>query len=391
MAAPLTALLLAAAAGAAPVAAPVPPALAAETLEVGTLPAPLPADPAAAWDALPALEVLAAPQRSIRLNDREANAALAAARPRRLTVRAATDGQSLAVVIDWTDATEDRAAPDVTDRYGDAVALQLPLRFGAGVRLPYVGMGDDEQPVALFLARAVAGGATATREAVGNGFGTPARRDLGPLRGALARRAGGWRAVLVRPLDGGGLDLRAGLVPFALATWDGAGHERGGNKALTGWKYLHLPAFPLEPAYAAEQAWGRGPGRAGDPARGRALFDGTCTACHATATDRGAPPGLAPDLTEVGLIATPAYLRDSVRTPSAVIVPNPNPRQHQDRTAKDPRAPWPVDEGYVWAVREADGRKTSSMPATELADGDLADLVAYLMTLGAEAPAGRTP
>jgi len=386
-----TALLVAALLAAAPAAAAVPPALAAETLEVGTLPAPLFADPAAAWDALPALEVVAAPQRSIRLNDREANAALAGAHPRRLSVRAATDGESLALVVDWADATEDRAAPDATDRYGDAVALQVPLRFGPGVRLPYVGMGDDEQPVALFLARAAAGGAAATRAAVGNGFGTPVRRDLGPLRAALARRAGGWRAVLVRPLAAGGVDLRAGLVPFALATWDGAGRERGGNKALTGWKYLRLPALPLDQAYAAEQGWGRGPGRPGDPARGRALFDGACTACHATAADRGAAPGLAPDLSEVGLIATPGYLRDSVRTPSAVIVPTPNPHQHQDRTAKDARGPWPVDEGYVWYAREADGRKTSSMPASDLADGDLADLVAYLMTLGAEAPAGRKP
>ena len=392
MAAPLAALVLAAAAGAAAAPPAVPPALSPETLEVGTLPAPLPADPAAAaWGALPALEVLAAPQRSIRLNDREANAALASAHPRRLAVRAATDGESLALVVDWPDATEDRSAPDATDRYGDAVALQLPLRFGAGVRLPYVGMGDGAQPVALFLARASAGGPASTREAVGTGFGTPVRRDLGPLRVAMARRDGGWRAVLVRPLAAGGLDLRAGLVPFALATWDGSGKERGGNKALTGWRYLHLPAFPLDAAYAAEQAWGRGPARPGDAARGRALFDGACTACHATAADRGAAPGLAPDLSEIGLIASPAYLRDSVRTPSAVLVPSPNPHQHQDRAAKDPRAPWPADEGYAWSVREADGRETSAMPASELTDGELSDLVAYLMTLGAEAPAGRTP
>jgi complex iron-sulfur molybdoenzyme family reductase subunit gamma len=390
MTAPLAALLLAAAAA---VPTGVPPALAGETLPVQPLPAPLPADPAAAaWDALPALEVLAAPQRSIRLHDREANAALAKAAPRRLTVRAATDGRELAVVVDWADATEDRAAPDATDRYGDAVGLQLPLRSGAGVRLPYVGMGDDGEPVALFLARAGAAGATTTRVAVGTGFGTSARRDLGPLRATLVRRAGGWRAVLVRPLAAGGLDLGRALVPFALATWDGAGLERGGNKALTGWKFLRLPGRPLDEAYAAEQAWGRGPGATGDPGRGRTLFDGACTACHATATDRGAAPGLAPDLSEIGLIATPGYLRDSVVAPSAVIVPNPNPAQRQDRTAEDPRAPWPADEGYVWYVREADGRKTSSMPdSAALPAADLADLVAYLMTLGAPAPAGRTP
>ncbi len=386
MALPLAAALVAAATAGLPPG--LPPGLSAEVLEVAALPAPLPTDSAApAWDALPVLQVLAAPQRSIRLHDRAANAALAKAGPRRLAVRAATDGQVLALVVDWADATEDRAAPDATDRYGDAVALQLPLRFGAGVRLPYVGMGDGEQPVALCFARATAGGGTATRTAEGRGFGTPVRRDLGPFQATLTRRAGGWRALLVRPLAAAGLDPGAGLVPFALATWDGAGKERGGNKALTGWKYLAVPGRSLDAAYAAEQAWGRG---AGDARKGRALFDGTCTACHATATDRGAVAGLAPDLSEIGLIATPAYLRDSVRAPGAVIVPSPNPHQRQAREGSDPRKPWPADEGYAWEVREADGKVTSAMPASELPDGDLLDLVAYLMTLGGP-PAGRKP
>jgi hypothetical protein len=114
--------------------------------------------------------------------------------------------------------------------------------------------------------------------------------------------------------------------------------------------------------------------------------------CHATAADRGAAPGLAPDLSEIGVIATPGYLRDSIVSPSAVIVPNPNPRQHQDRAGKDPRQPWPADEGYVWYALEADGRKVSSMPdGSTTPAGDLADLVAYLVTLGGSKPDGRKP
>lgn len=390
MAATLATLLSAALLGAAPAGAP----LAGETVEVRTLPAPLPADPAdPAWASLPALTVWAAPQRTIRLHDRAANAAADAARPRRVAVRAATDGESLAVALEWADATPDLAAPDATDRYGDGAALQLPLRFGAGVRLPYVGMGDEAQPVAVLHQRATAAGTTG-RAAVGRGFGTLTRQDLGPTAAAMRHdaAAGRWRAVFVRPLAAGGLDLRRGLVPFAVATWDGAAHERGGNKALSGWKFLRLPGFPVEEAFLAEQAWGRRPGDLGDAARGQRQFAASCSMCHATPADRGAAPGLAPDLAGIGVIATPGYLRDSIVAPSQVIVPNPNPRQHQDRAGKDPAKPWPADEGYVWFAVEPDGRKVSTMPdGSTTPAGDLADLVAYLMTLGAPAPDGRKP
>lgn len=390
MAAALATLLAGALLGAAPAAAP----LAGEVVEVRTLPAPLPSSPAdPAWAGLPALELWTVPQRTIRLHDRAANAAADAAGPRRVAVRAATDGQSLAVALEWADRTQDLAAPDATDRYGDGAALQLPLRFGAGERLPYVGMGDEAQPVAVFLQRATAEG-TSARAAVGKGFGTLTRQDLGPTAAAMRHDAasGRWRAVFVRPLVAGGLDLRRGLVPFAVATWDGAAHERGGNKALSGWKFLRLPGFPADEAFAAEQAWGRRPGDLGDPARGARQFAASCSMCHATPADRGAAPGLAPDLSGIGVIATPGYLRDAIVAPSQVIVPNPNPRQHQDRSGKDPGKPWPADEGYVWFALEPDGRKVSTMPdGSATPAGELADLVAYLMTLGAPAPEGRKP
>lgn len=381
------ALLLASAAGAAP--APSPAALEVQRLS------PLPADPAApAWAALPALEVLAAPQRTIRLHDQAANAALAKAGPRRLTVRAASDGDSLAVLLEWPDATEDRPPAGATDRYGDGAALQLALRSGAGIRLPYVGMGDEGERVAILLARATAGEAQA-RAAIGAGFGTPTRADLGPLQVAMTfdpvRKT--WRALFVRPLAAAGLDLRQGLIPFALAAWDGAAAERGGNKVLTGWRFLRLPAFPLDATYAAEQAFGGAPGDLGDAARGRKVFEENCTTCHAAAGHPGAAPGLAPDLTGLGVIASPGYLRASLLRPSEVIVPNPNPRQHQDRSgARDARGAWPSDEAYTWFALEADGRKVSSMPDyAGLPPQELSDLLAFLVSLGAEPPARRSP
>ena len=386
-------------AGPAPAAAPAraaaPGVLAAETVLVKEVPAPLPSDPAAAlWDSLPATTMVAAPQVTIRLNDRKANEALAKAANRPVRVRAATDGEALAVVVEWPDATESRATPDETDVYGDAAALQLPLRFGAGVRLPYVGMGDDEQPVAVYLQRAAPQGAV-SRQAVGSGFGTLQRKDLGGVRVGMRYDAGAraWRALFLRPLAAGGHDLRRGLVPFSVAVWDGAGLERGGNKALGGWKLLRLERYPVDPTYQAELSWGHAPGDLGDPRRGQELFEGACTVCHTAGAQRAAP-GLAPDLSAIGAIATPGYLRDSILAPSAVIVPSPNPAQHQDRSGKPgPTGAWPADEGYVWHQLGPDGKKTSTMPEyASMPKEDVGAIVAYLMTLGAEPPgAGSKP
>jgi DMSO reductase family type II enzyme heme b subunit len=375
----------------------VPPALASEVVEVADLAVAVPADPLSpAWDSLAPATFVAAPQVSIRLGDERANAALARATNLTVRVRAATDGTSLGVLVEWPDPTEDRTRLDGVDAYGDAAAIQFPLRYGAGERLPYVGMGDERARVAVFLQRAGPKEAAA-RQAVGAGFGRLERADLGGVAVAMRRDSSGkgWRALFVRPLAAGGLDLRRGLVPFAVALWDGAAAERGGNKALTSWKLLRLGRFPVDPAYAAQLAWGYTPGDLGDPRKGAELFEGMCTACHSAGASRAPVPGIAPDLSRIGVIATPSYLRESIVAPSEVIVPNPNPAQHQDRAAKVPKgAAWPNDEAYLWYRAEADGRKTSTMPEFSLPKEELEAIVAYLRTLGADAPspgAGGTP
>jgi DMSO reductase family type II enzyme heme b subunit len=379
-----------------PARAPATPAaeafLAAESVPVRALPAPLPEEASApAWEGVPATAVLAAPQRTIRLHDQRANRALEGEGARQLLVRAVTDGRDLALAVEWADPTEDRAASGEIDAFGDAAALQLPLRFGAGVRLPYVGMGDEVLPVAIHMVRAGAQGAEA-REGVAAGFGSFRRADVGRARVSMRHdaRAGTWRAVFLRPLAGGGLELRRGLVPFALAVWDGSRGERGGNKALTGWKFLRLEAHPLDPAFLAEQSFGHGPGDLGSAPRGRALAEGMCAPCHVMGDLRGAPPGLAPDLSSIGAVATPRYLQDSLVAPSAVIVPSPNPAQHQDRSAKrDPRGGYPSSDGYLWHTVGPDGKKSSTMSDfSSMSRQELADVLAYLMTLGRE-PGGR--
>ncbi len=369
--------------------------LASETIVAREVPGPLDADPGAAlWDGIAPLAVALGPQRSIRLHDGRANAELSRRGPTSLSLRAAYDGKDVAVLLEWLDATEDRARPDRIDGYGDAAALELPLRFGAGVRLPYVGMGDEELPVAVYFQRAAEDG-TGGREAIGSGFGSLARADLGGARVAMRRegKAGRWRAVFVRPLAAGRVDLRKGLVPVAFAVWDGARLERGGNKSLSGWKLLRLARWPLDPVYVAELGWGRRPGDLGDVARGKQLVQGVCAACHLVGERRSARPGIAPDLSAIGAISTPAYLRASIVTPSAVIVPNPNPAQHQDRgRPADARGAFPAADAFAWSRPDGSGRRISKMPVYgALPEADVAAMVAYLMTLGAAAPGAGSP
>lgn len=380
------AVLAAACAATAAAAEPADP-LAGETVEVRAVPGPLAADPAAPlWDTIAAARVPLAPQRTLALPDRRPRAA-ARPGPAAVLVRAATDGRELALLLEWADDTEDRAGGE-TDRYGDAAAVQLPVRFGRGVRLPYVGMGDAAQQVAVHLLRAAPGGATTTREALAAGFGSLTRADLGGARGALARVPGGWRAALVRPLAAGPLDLRAGLVPVAFAVWDGARAERGGDKALSAWKVLRLPGYPADAAYAAELGWGRRPGELGDAARGRQLVAGLCAGCHVLGDRKLARPGIAPDLSVLGAIATPAYVRESIVDPSAVIVPGPNPARHQDRAAPpDGRGTLRPAEAFRWSRADAAGKLVSKMPPyAALPAADVDAMVAYLMTLGVPAP-----
>lgn len=351
-------------------------ALAAAFVEVRDVPS-LPAD-AAAWNAIPAARVRVTPQHTIRLNDRDANASPGAAQD--ATVRVAADAAQLALLVEWSDATEDRTRPDSTDAFGDAAALQLPLQFGKGLRLPFIGMGDEQMHVALFHQRATQEG-TAGREAVAAGFGSTTRADLGQVRMSMQYdgQRKGWRALFVLPLQTSVYDLKRGLVPFAIAVWDGAHHQRGGNKLLSSWQVLRLTRFPADEAYAQEL--GDAP-VAGDAARGKQLVEAICTPCHAVGDKRIAPPGLAPDLSAIGAIATPAYLRDSILAPSSVIVPNLPAGQHQDR-AKPPDAygAAPNSDAFVWSRLDAGKRVSKMPPFAALPPADVAAIVAYLATL----------
>lgn len=335
----------------------------------------------ARWDGVPSKTFVAYPQQSVRLNDRRANELIPSRAVTPVSVQALYDDAEIAVRLRWADATENRVSGD-SAAFGDTVAMELPQTFGQGTRLPYVGMGDTKQKVTVYMWRAIPDGSQG-REYVGAGFGSLTRSLRAGLKGDLTYDAASrmWTAVFVRPLVMGPQSLKAGLVPIAFAVWDGSRNERGGNKALTSWKFIRLDRFPRNTAYDEEMAWGYGPDDLGDVALGKVLVESMCVACHWVGEKRLAAPEVAPDLSGVGGIATYGYLRDSILAPSEVVVPHLNINRHYNRSAEPDRyRAYPNQDANAFGGGPPDAR-VSKMPPFPLPPAQVGAMVAFLKTL----------
>lgn len=294
------------------------PASAAPALErllpVGPIEAPPPLDPLdAAWTVAPVASVPLYPQ--VTTPGGPVGGTLT------LEARALRGGGKLALRLVWPDATEDLSDVQSTHRFADAAAVQFAPPAGT---LPYVGMGEPDRPVRIWLWRAgqPAEGLTA------QGFGSLTRQPDESIEAQARRTATGW-AVVLRG------ELAAGAIAFA--AWDGAEDGRAGRKRLSAWRAL---AGAAPDARLLEEAR-----VAGDPARGARLYaEHGCAACH---TPSVAGVGLGPDLSHAGGIHRPGYLRHAIREPAAFLVP-----------------------GYA-----------AIMPALPLRPEETEDLVAYLLTL----------
>jgi DMSO reductase family type II enzyme heme b subunit len=350
----------------------------------------------AAWQKLKTTRVPVAAQTSVWLNDKDANATRTSAAPGVVVVRAAATGSDLAVLLEWDDATEDRYAGE-TDQYGDAAAIEVPVAFGAGQRLPYVGMGDAGSHVLMHMVRAGTGTVTA-RHAIAAGFGSLTHApDVTWMKTSMAYRATEkkWRALFSRPIVAADHSVDAALVPMAFALWDGGRDQRGGNKVLSGWRTLQLPNKAFDQTFLKELSYGYGDGEVGDVARGKGMVEAMCLACHRIGEKSYGPTDAAPELTNVGVYASHAYLRDSILNPSAVLVPNLNRNRHQDRSKpRDDTGAYSSAPLGTFGIVGADGKPMSTMPAfATLPPAQLADMIAYLKSLGpaSTAPAPTTP
>lgn len=315
-------------------------------------PGPLPVDPAhSEWRGFEAAEVRLYPQSSVKPRS-------AAQEPVKLDVRAFYNRSELALRLEWADGG--RSAAHDIGRFPDAVAVQWPIRYGAGTRLPYVGMGNRGHPVALWFWRA--DGRVEMLAAEGFGSLTPQPSDGVIARSAWSR--GQWSIVLKRSLtapQGAYVRLEpasAGLVPLAFAVWNGEAGQRDGDKFLSPWFFLHFQRGKVDPEYAKGLVWS--PQIKGNPDVGKALMTAKgCIACHAY-PGNPVKAEAGPDLTWAGAIHRPDYLLESIREPSAVVAPH--------------RSFHTV----------AEGKQVSTMPKLDLPAEELLHLVEYLRALGSE-------
>jgi putative heme-binding domain-containing protein len=137
--------------------------------------------------------------------------------------------------------------------------------------------------------------------------------------------------------------------------------------------------------------------RVGNATRGRTTFDGKgqCATCHRVA---GKGPRLAPDLSDIGMVRAPASLDRSIRDPSSGMMPINRPVQivmkngstvRGRRLNEDTHSVQIIDDQErLQSVAKSDIRTmsvetTSPMPgyAGKLTDEEIADVVAYLLTL----------
>lgn len=145
-----------------------------------------------------------------------------------VSVKAAHDGRTIAVLLQWRDPTENRAF--VGTDFVDAAGILFPQEGDAPL-----AMGSQAKPVRGWYWRA-GGPQESVSTIVAAGMGTVTAADSDGLSAQSAYEGGQWRLVIRGPAAA----AAAGKAAFAV--WDGANSERAGLKAVSGWQELKLEA-----------------------------------------------------------------------------------------------------------------------------------------------------
>ena len=197
----------------------------------------------------------------------------------------------------------------------------------------------------------------------------------------------------------GGVNLRSGKFRNAITDTDLARFIRAGSQAAG------MPPFALDNAdMAGIVAYLRNMNRfdaatvkAGDVARGRAIFDGkgACGTCHRVGTTGSR---VAPDLTDIGSVRSAGSIQRSLLDPSSQMMPINRPVRvtkkdgtviNGRRLNEDTYSVQLIDDRErLHSILKADVReytiaKTSPMPSYKgtLTSDELADLLGYLLSL----------
>lgn len=348
----------------------------------------------ALWQKAKVGTVEAYPQTTIEMNDAKLMHVNANNKAKKVRVKTIQNGEYVAFLVQWKDATKSIQEGYASDVYGDGFAVQLPTILD---KLPYIGMGSDGRAVIVHLQKATgktyepnnnqdvfhqlnssnqnafAGDLTTYKANVGaqgngdyqkvfiaEGFrSTTQIRDTSEAsRMEMRYENGTWNGLLVRKLKSEHLDLSKGSFPVAFAFWDGSKKNRDGSKLLTSW--VGVGAQKL---ISLDELSG------GDIKNGETIMMENCAACHQYKAVKNAPNYMAPELSNIGGYSNASYLLESIVDPSAVVVPGYNTTAH-------PNFPWySVDKGV---------RSSTMPPFSHLDEKSLKDLVAYLKTLKVE-------
>lgn len=292
-------------------------------------------------------------------------------RPRRLSlrVRAMYNSKDVGLWLSWDDASKNDLVAS-SESFQDAVAVEFPTRFDGSSALPYIGMGNKGRPVNVWQWKATwqldvdkgyqgvekvfpgmvpgaikfnfragedAGSSLSQQKKrspvenlLAEGFGTITTIDSKGLSGKGVWDGKRWFVVLKRGLKGTkqGEPSFDGFTPIAFAVWDGGAAERNGSKVITRWRFLRLKK---QVAFSSLASLETRPIGGADLKKGKDLI-GTlrCFQCHVIAGFSDAQTMAGPDLSHAGIIHRPEYLIESIKSPSAVIVPYPGYSGEQD-------------------------------------------------------------
>ncbi len=346
------------------------------------------------------------PQTTLHMNDKKANEINKNAKGKVIEVAALTDGRQIAILMRWPDKSKDIFSGYKSDIYPDGYAVQFASDASNPQKLPYIGMGSDGRPVAIYLRKAY----DIVYEPNGNGdvahqvnphntnyFGKELKkfekevekRGLKAYQKAFVSegfrsmteikdnsvnyrtdmhyvgKKGMWGGMVVRPLKDDYAKPTKGEYAIAVAVWDGKELHRDGLKRLSSWLAVRLPDASnkaLEKVVTEEVK--------GDVVNGKKQFEANCASCHNDRDFHNAPLYMAPDLSNIGGQATAAYIKESILDPNAVVVPGYNRNAHPN---------------FSWYTVDKNGHRTSTMPPFNFLDEKtINDIVAYLQTQKAE-------
>ncbi|MBT7670274.1 MAG: cytochrome C [Bdellovibrionales bacterium] len=324
------------------------------------------------------------PQRSIRLSDRQANAALDHAKPLVAEVKVRYNSSELVVMVSWKDRSYSIALEHRVATFGDQIALSLPLNYPKNGVVPHIGMGDSKHPVALYLQKAVKQKNPFQQTYLARGFGslTQTKKLSAYMTMNYDKSFGGWRALFKLPLTGKlKTVLNSGLFPISFALWNGKQHERGGNKRISSWHFIYRPEREVNQRLVKKLSYGLATPILGDVKEGEKLVKTNSTFCHRIGPYLSTPEGVAPNLSGIGGVALPAYLKESIVTPDAIVVRNLHLNRHYQKGGeRDAHGAYPHNMRYKWYRKGKKGVLHSNMPSYQaiLTPEQLNSVVLYL-------------